>query len=101
MANLPVALPLAPQDPLVALPNPPAVPPTTADIVHAMKYLRDVTNSRGILLFDHTNPILICSSPASEQRPLGLKSSDQDLAAAATYQFGILQQALMAAAPLR
>jgi hypothetical protein len=49
--NVLVALPPAPQDPLIALPNQPAAPPTPADIVRAMKFLRDVTTSRGICGF--------------------------------------------------
>jgi hypothetical protein len=99
--NVLVALPPAPQDPLIALPNQPAAPPTLADIVRAMKFLRDVTTSRGIRFSILINPILISSSPASEQRPMDQKSSDQDLAAAATYQHHILHEVLAAAAPLR
>jgi hypothetical protein len=52
-------------------------------------------------LFYSINPILISSFPASEQRPVDQESSNQDLAAAATYQHHILHEVLAAAAPLR
>jgi hypothetical protein len=45
--------------------------------------------------------ININSPASSEQRPLGQKSSEQDLVAAATYEHCILQQASKAAAPTR
>ena len=58
MANVPVALPPAPQasglklqDPLVAHPKPPAVPPTPDDIARAIKLYRDVKNSLGMLFY--------------------------------------------------
>jgi hypothetical protein len=100
MANIPVQLPAPPQDPIVVLPNAPAFPPTSNDIVSANQYLKDVTSSRGtslLLLIEFSSN----SQISSDLRPAGHKCSTEDFAASAKYNHNILHQAVTAEAPLR